>query len=217
MENRMRAEGGAPGALGRAPWVGAGPMTPRQRELVEVIRRDWGGGAIGLSPVDDAGRTVGPFALMVADPAVGHGLLSLLEGFTASSLTLVERELVILIVAAERRAAFMWHGHAPVLQAAGVSRAALDDLASGRVPRLDAPLDALHRFVILLVRNGDADDLDFDEAVGRLGWEKVQASVWLTGTYEMFALAMRTARTPLPEGVSPDDVFVQSGDERKAQ
>lgn len=184
---------------GRVPWASAAPMSEAQRELVDVITRDWGTAAIGLNPIDADGRVLGPFDLMLADPAVGSGLLGLLEAFRHAQLTVIERELVILAVAAGRGSGFMWHAHASALLNAGGDPALLSSIAARKPPVLGEGLDALYRLTHELVSTRDVDDEMFAEATEKLGPVKVQAAVWLVGVYEMFALAMRVARTPDPQ------------------
>lgn len=184
---------------GRAPWASAAPMSEAQLELVEMISRDWGTGVIGLSPVDEEGRLLGPFDLMVADPEVGAGILAMLDGFRHAQLSVIERELIILAVAAARESDFMWQGHASALLNAGGNPAMLDAIAEGKPPALGDSLDTLYRFAHELVSTRDASDGIFAEALDKLGWAKMQAAVWLIGVYEMLALAMRVARTPTPQ------------------
>ncbi|GLZ08413.1 hypothetical protein Acsp03_58790 [Actinomadura sp. NBRC 104412] len=191
------ATGGRP-RLGRAPWTTAGDLDDAQRALVDRIRADWGGGSLGVSPFDDAGRLVGPFDLMAASPRVGAAMLEAASSFRDSDLTVLERELVILVVAAAEDAGFMWAGHHPVALAAGLAPEAAESIRSGAEPRLGEPLRTVHRVARRLADDGDLDDTAFDAALDRLSWRRLQEVVWLTGLYRAFGLAMRVARSPYP-------------------
>lgn len=189
----------SPLRLGRAPWTTAGDLTEPQARLKEQVAATWGGGAVGLSPVDAAGRLVGPFDLMAASPHVGAAVLALATSFRDAELSVAERELVILVVAVAERSTFMWEGHLPVGVAAGLGADTGESLKRGETPQLDGPLATVHRVARALIDDADLDDATFDSAVEELGWPRVQEIVWLTGLYRAFGLAMRVARTPLPE------------------
>lgn len=184
--------------LGRAPWTTAGRVDDAQRALVDRIRADWGEGSLGVSPFDAVGRLVGPFDLMAASPHVGAAVLEAAGSFRDSDLAVVERELVILVVAAAEGAGFMWAGHLPVALAAGLPPEAGEAVRGGGEPRFEEPLRTVHHVARRLVAEGDLDDDAFEEAVDRLGWRRLQEVVWLTGLYRALGLAMRVARTPPP-------------------
>lgn len=184
--------------LGRAPWVTAGELNDDQRALRDRIQADWGGGKVGLSPVDERGRLVGPFDLMAASPGVGGAVLATASSFGTAELTVLERELAILVVAVAEQSPFMWEGHVPVAEAAGLPEAATLAIQRGESPELDEPLVAIHRLARGLTSERDLDDETFEGMVAALGWRRVQEVVWLVGLYQALGLAMRVARTPLP-------------------
>jgi alkylhydroperoxidase family enzyme len=183
---------------GRAPWITAGAMTPEQRAFVDRVRSGWSGGAVGVEPIDAEGRLRGPFDLMAASPAVGGAVLATAGAYRDASLSLAEREVVIVMVAAARDAPFMWAGHAPLLHQAGVDPAPFAGPGSGSHPDLTPTLARVRDVTAALLLEGDLDDALFAAAEDELGWVKVQEIVWLVGLYEAFALAMRVARTPDP-------------------
>ncbi len=198
--------------LGRAPWVTAGDLDDDQRTLAERIAHDWGCGAVGVSPVDGAGRLVGPFDLMAASPAVGRAILDAAGSFRHAELASLDREIAILVVAVAEGAHFMWEGHHPVALAAGLDPGAAQVVKAAGTPRLEEPTRTVHRVARLLVTDGDLDDALFDEAVGRLGWRQLQELVWLVGLYRALGLAMRVARTPAPgTGEAPGEASGEHG------
>ncbi|WP_021591168.1 carboxymuconolactone decarboxylase family protein [Actinomadura welshii] len=209
----MSAAAGGPPRLGRAPWTTAGDLDAAQRGLVDRIRDDWGDGSLGVSPFDSGGRLVGPFDLMAASPHVGAAVLEAAASFRDSDLAVIERELVILVVAVAERAGFMWAGHRPVALAAGLAPEAAESIRAGEVPRFGEPLCTVHRVARRLVDEGDLDDAAFDDAVDRLGWRRLQEVVWLTGLYRALGLAMRVARSPLP-GTDLAGTELEGRDER---
>lgn len=184
--------------LGRAPWTTDGELDDAQRALRDRISDDWGGGAVGLSPVDGDGRLVGPFDLMAASPQVGGAVLAMATSFRDAELSAAERELVILVIAVAEDSEFMWEGHAPVAREAGVPADAIDAIARGDASSTEDPLRTVQDIAQRLATDGDLDDETFTRAVEVLGWRRLQEVVWLTGLYQALGLAMRVARTPLP-------------------
>ncbi|MFI5428996.1 carboxymuconolactone decarboxylase family protein [Aeromicrobium sp. UC242_57] len=124
-------------------------------------------------------------------------------------LPVLEREVVILVVAVAEGSDFMWAGHLPIAVAAGLDPDVGALLRSGTVPRLDEPLLTVHHVARCLVDDADLDDSTFQRAVDLLGWPQVQEIVWLTGLYQAFGLAMRVARTPLPTQADTSDAEEQ--------
>ncbi len=185
--------------LGRAPWTTAGELSAAQKELVDRVRRDWAGGAVGISPVDSNGRLTGPFDLMAASPHVGRAVLEFARSFRNAALTAAERELVILVVAAHEGTPYMWRGHEPVARRAGLTDSAVAAVGRRTVPHLPEPLAGIHEVSRRLCQAGDLDDSEFATAVARLGWPRLQEIVWLVGLYSTLALALRVARSPLAE------------------
>lgn len=185
--------------LGRAPWTTAGPLDDAQRQLRDRIRDDWGGGEVGLSPVDAEGRLLGPFDLMASSPQVGGAVLATAASFRDADLSALERELVILVVAVAEDAPFMWEGHVPVVQQAGLTDEAIDAIARRVTPVLDEPTRTVHDVARRLTTDQDLGDAEFAAAVETLGWRRLQEIVWLVGLYQALGLAMRVARTPLPD------------------
>lgn len=173
-------------------------MSPAQRDFAELVRSRWSGGAVGLEPIDEAGRLLGPFDLMAASPGIGHAVLAVAGSFKDSSLSVAERELVIVLVAAESGSDFMWRGHVPLLTAAGVGDEVVASIRAHAEPGLDGTMAVVHEVAWALIRHGDITDEEFSAAEAALGWRRLQEIVWLIGLYDMLALAMRVARTPVP-------------------
>ncbi|WP_205473628.1 carboxymuconolactone decarboxylase family protein [Nocardioides sp. SYSU D00038] len=188
--------GGTIASLGRVPWTSAGPLTEDQQHLATTIRADWSDAGLGVGPVDDAGRLSGPFDLMVASPRVGRAVLELAGSFRQGLLSPVERETVVLVVAAHDRCGYMWAGHLPLARRVGLA----DDLALALRDGAPLPHDAPRVAALAreLCRTGDVEDEHFERAVEQLGWPRVQEAVWLVGLYRALALAMRVARVTDP-------------------
>jgi hypothetical protein len=191
--------------LGRAPWTTSGPLDDAQRRLRDQIREGWGGGEVGLSPIDEAGQLVGPFDLMAVSPGVGGAILAAATSFREAELTAPERELVILVVAVAEDSAFMWAWHAPAAAEAGLPQRAIDAVRTCSVPSGDETWHAVYDVAHRLSSRRDLDDDEFDAAVEELGWRRLQEVVWLVGLYQALGMAMRVARTPLPTNGQDDD------------
>ncbi|MCR1783425.1 carboxymuconolactone decarboxylase family protein [Nocardioides carbamazepini] len=184
--------------LGRAPWTTAGQLTGDQRAFVALVRDRWSGAGLGIDPVDAQGRLSGPFDLMAASPRVGEAVLDLAGRFREGELTAVERELVILVVAALDGCAYMQDGHEPLALRAGASPDLVTAIRGGR-PRTSGDHLVVRSVAGDLCEHGDLAPHAFEDALTQLGWPRLQEVVWLVGLYRALAMAMRVAQVgPAP-------------------
>ncbi|WP_276967524.1 carboxymuconolactone decarboxylase family protein [Desertimonas flava] len=165
---------------------------------------------VGTVPiVDDAGRLLGPFRVMLASPEVGDAVQALGVALRfGTSLDARRRELVVMTVAGELGSAFEWWAHERAAIAEGIADDVLDDLLSGRRP---AALDAFDQELValarVLTRERRLDDARFHAALTLLGEEGLAELTWLVGYYSMLALALEVfaPENPLVDGVSRSD------------
>jgi len=155
--------------------------------------------------VDEEGRLLGPFGLMLLAPRVGSAVQALGAALRFDeSLAPRSRELAILVVAAHRRSEFEWLAHEQAARAAGFSAVQLQALLDGELPGGLEPIEeTVVRTVRRLLVAGELDDDGYAEAVSALGTDTLAALVWLVGYYSMLATALATFRPPL-RAADPD-------------
>jgi 4-carboxymuconolactone decarboxylase len=173
-----------------------------QRAVYDAITGGPRAGQAGTVPIaDEAGRLLGPFAVMLLTPAIGHAMQQV--GATirfGTALSARERELAILTVAGELRCDFERLAHEPAARAAGLSADQVDAALSGRVPdgtsADEAMICSLAR-VLTATRN--LPDEDYAGGPARRGRARGAQLTWLVGYYGALALALAVFRPVLPE------------------
>jgi AhpD family alkylhydroperoxidase len=202
------ARAAATGLVGRPEQPGpprTAPVRPEdldpERRALHALIADGPRRAQARVPlVDDEGRLLGPFGLMLLSPRIGAAVQAV-----GAALRFDEdlpprlRELAVLMVAAATGSGFEWVAHEQAALAAGADPAQLQDVLDGRLPAglEPAELAGLRVVQALLDRHG-LDDGSYAEARGALGEPGLAAVVWLVGYYEMLATALATFRPPPP-------------------
>jgi 4-carboxymuconolactone decarboxylase len=152
----------------------------------------------GTLPImDDAGRLLGPFAVMLLAPRVGGPLQEVGAALRfATALSDRERELGILAVAAAHRSDFEWRSHEAAARALEITADQLDSIAGGRVPAGLSDAEAMvFRLAATMARDRSLPDADYDAAVASLGPGRLAEVTWLVGYYSALALALSVFRT----------------------
>lgn len=160
----------------------------------------------GTVPImDDAGRLLGPFAVMLLAPSVGDPLQEVGAALRfATTLTDRERELGTLAVASAHRCDFEWRAHEAAARKLDLTPRQLADIADGRVPEGLTDAEAMVcRLAAVMSRDRLLADDDYYAAVALLGVPKLAEVTWLVGYYSTLALALavfRPAGTAGPDG-----------------
>jgi AhpD family alkylhydroperoxidase len=151
----------------------------------------------GTVPImDDAGRLLGPFTVMLLAPRVGGPLQEVGAALRfATSLTSRERELGVLAVAAAHQCDFEWRAHEAAARNLEITAAQLDAIAGGQAPEGLAEAEAMvFRLAAMMARDRSLPDADYDAAVALLGAVKLAELTWLVGYYSALALALAVFR-----------------------
>jgi 4-carboxymuconolactone decarboxylase len=151
------------------------------------------------------GELLGPFAAMVAHPAVGDPLQRLGAALRyETSLPDVTREVVILTVAVHHRSEYEWYAHAAVAAHIGLSDEVVQALHQGDEPRgVDEETRCAWRLAVLLLRREPLTDDLFaavESALGSTGLIEVTA---LVGYYSLLAQLIEVFAIGLPAGAAP--------------
>ena len=170
----------------RLPPLDPAALSPAQAEAVEAIASGPRGGVIG------------PFIPMLRSPELMDRTQRLGE-FLRYRCSVPERlrEWAIIVTARCWRQAFEWQVHAPLAHKAGVSAAAIAELAAGETP-LSAAEDerTIHAFCAALHLSRGVDDALYAQAVALLGEQGTVELTGLCGYYAMLAMMLNMARTP---------------------
>jgi 4-carboxymuconolactone decarboxylase len=171
-------------------------LTEEQRRTYDAVAAGRRGHANVLG-----GRIAGPLTIWLHAPLIGKTQQAL-GAVLRFDLSLRPRvaELVILSVAHDARSGFQILAHEAMASDAGLTHEQIEALRDGREPDLDDPVElTAWRTAARLLRAGDLDDAEYDEAVTALGEQGLVELVTLVGYYRLLALQIRVF------GVSADE------------
>jgi AhpD family alkylhydroperoxidase len=173
-----------------------------QRALYEAITGGPRASQAGTVPItDEAGRLLGPFAVMLLTPEVGNAVQQVGAKIRfAAALTARERELAILAVAGVLRSDFERLAHEPAALRAGLTQDQVNAVLSGQVPNGLSAYEALiGRLAQAMTADRNLSDDDYAAGVAALGRERLAELTWLVGYYSALALSLAVFRPFLPE------------------
>jgi alkylhydroperoxidase family enzyme len=184
----------------RVPLVHAADLSAEQRELYDQVTGGPRKGSL-VPMVDDRGRLLGPFGLMLFTPGIGAAVQELGAALRfKGDLAPTCRELAILTIAAELQSEFEWLAHVGQAVACGVTESVLEQLLADEPADLSEPVE---RCVVsttrALARRRLLTDAEYVYAVDTLGVAGLAELTWLCGYYMMLALALEVFSPPLPD------------------
>ncbi|HEY0934186.1 MAG TPA: carboxymuconolactone decarboxylase family protein [Trebonia sp.] len=197
--------GGAPGFQNLPPRLGLtdpADLDDARRALYDAITGGPRASQAGTVPItDEAGRLLGPFAVMLLSPGIGDAVQQVGAQLRfAAGLTGRERELAILAVAGELRSDFERLAHEPAARQLGLSQAQVNAVLSGRVPAGLTDQEALTcRLARVMTAERNLADDDYAAGTEGLGRERLAELTWLVGYYSALALALAVFRPALPD------------------
>ena len=186
----------------RLDLIAPADLDEAQRVLYEAITGGPRASQAGTVPIaDDAGRLLGPFAVMLLTPEVGNAVQQVGAKIRFSAtLTGRERELGILAVAGELRSDFERLAHEPAARKLGLTQDQVNAVLSGRVPGgLSADEALVCRLARVMTADRNLGDEDYQAGAAVLGKERLAELTWLVGYYSALALALAVFRPVLPE------------------
>jgi 4-carboxymuconolactone decarboxylase len=181
-------------AQDRLPPIPAEKLTDAQKRAIEEFK------------TARSAEVSGPFVALLRSPEVMTRARAMGDYLRFRS-TLPPRlsEFVILLISRSWTQQYEWNAHAPLARQAGVSAETIAAIADGRRPEtMTADEDALYTLIDELLRNHSVSDPTYARAVERFHEAGVIDALGLAGYYTMLAMAMNTARTPLPAGARPE-------------
>ncbi len=190
--------------LGRLPAPKRSELDAARASLYDEITS--GVRANGPFPlVDEEGRLLGPFAAMLANPAVGDALQRLGVAIrTSTVLAAREREVAILEVARLGGSGYERWAHERVASSIGMTREELLALRRGEDAKTFSEREKLvRRIVASLCEHGEVGDLLFEEAQAALGRVAFADLVHLVGYYRLLSSSLAAWEIPVPDGIEP--------------
>ena len=181
-------------AQNRMPPLSEDQMTPEQRAAVEEFEAARGTDRFG-----------GPFMVLLRSPEMMNRARNVGDYVRfRSALPPRLSEFVILLTARHWTQNYEWYVHAPIAEREGLDAAVIEAVADGRRPAdLADDEAAVYDFCMELLRTHGVSDPTYARMVEHLGEKGVIDAIGILGYYQLLAMAMNTARTPLPEGVEP--------------
>jgi 4-carboxymuconolactone decarboxylase len=178
-----------------------GELDEPQRALYDAITGGPRASQAGTVPIiDEAGRLVGPFAVMLLAPEVGDAVQRVGAKIRfATALTGRERELGILSVAGVLRCDFERLAHEPAARKLGLTPAQISTALSGEVPDgLTGDEALVCRLAQVMTAERNLGDADYADGVAALGNQRLAELTYLVGYYSALALSLAVFRPVLP-------------------
>ena len=181
-------------AQNRMPPLSEDQMTPEQKAAVEEFK--------AARNTDGFG---GPFMVLLRSPEMMNRARNVGDYVRfRSALPPRLSEFVILLTARHWTQNYEWYVHAPIAEHEGLDAAVIEAVADGRRPaELAGDEAAVYDFCMELLRNHEVSDPTYARMVEHLGESGVIDAIGILGYYQLLAMVMNTARTPLPDGVEP--------------
>ena len=198
----------------RLDLIAPADLNDAQRAVYEAITGGPRASQAGTVPiVDESGRLLGPFAVMLLTPEVGNAMQQVGAKIRfATELTARERELGILAVAGELRSDFERLAHEPAALRAGLTKAQVNAVLSGLVPGGLAGDEALIcRLARVMTADRNLSDEDYETGLATLGEQRLAELTWLVGYYSALALSLAVFRPFLPESFTPGYAGPEAG------
>jgi 4-carboxymuconolactone decarboxylase len=167
-------------------------MTPEQKAMIDHL----------LS--GERGTVTGPFNVLLRSPEMGD----LAQRFGAemryhSSIPRKLNEFAILITARHWNSQYEWYAHHRDGLKYGLEPAAVDALAAGKKPTMDADEQVIYNFCTELLNTKQVSDATFNATKAKFGERGVVDLIGTIGYYNMVSMILNVDRYPLPDGEKP--------------
>jgi 4-carboxymuconolactone decarboxylase len=189
----------------RLDLIAPAELAPAQRALYDAITGGPRASQAGTVPIaDEAGRLLGPFAIMLLSPEVGNAMQQVGAKLRfGTALTGRERELAILTVAGALNSEFERLAHVPAARSLSLTEPQINAALAGRTEGgLSADEAMVARLALAMTVDRTLSDDDYANGVAALGQERLAELTWLVGYYSALALSLAVFRPVLPESFS---------------
>jgi len=151
------------------------------------------------------GEVRGPFITLLRSPAVAGAVQQLGEYLRyRSPLDRRLAEMATLMAARHWSQQYEWNAHHVHAMKAGLSPDVAAAIAEGRRPETMATDETvLYDMLTEAMQNRSVSDVTYAKALAQFGEQQLLELLVIAGYYAMLAMVLNVARTPLPEGRSP--------------
>lgn len=146
------------------------------------------------------GSLTGPWNVLLRSPEL-MGRVRGLSDYVRFNSSLPPRlsEFVILITAREWSQGYEWQAHFPLAVKGGLNPEIAKAIGEGRRPKgMAEDEEALYDFCTELLQNRSVSDATYARAVAKFGERGILDAIGLSGHYQLIAMVLNTARTPVP-------------------
>jgi len=180
----------------RYPVIDPANFTPEQKRFAEEMKKP---------PRNGNANNPGPFRVYFRSPEFGLNAIEMSD-YLRWGTGLDDRltELAIIIAARNWNSAYIWRAHYPAAVKGGLDPSVGADIAAGRRPTKMKDDEALiYDFLTQMYRDKDISDATFNAMKAKFGEKGVTNIMGLAGYYGITAMALITAKQPVPPGDEP--------------
>lgn len=180
----------------RYPVIDPASFTPEQKKFAEEMMQP---------PRNGNANNPGPFRVYFRSPEFGLHAIEMSD-YLRWGTGLPDRltELAIIIAARNWNSAYIWRAHYPAAVKGGLDPSVGADIAAGRRPTKMKDDEALiYDFLTQMYRDKEITDSTFNAMKAKFGEKGVTNIMGLAGYYGITAMALITAKQPVPPGDEP--------------
>ena len=180
----------------RYPVIDPATFTPEQKRFAEEMMKP---------PRNGNANNPGPFRVYFRSPEFGLNAIEMSD-YLRWGTGLEDRltELAIIIAARNWNSAYIWRAHYPAAVKGGLDPSVGADIAAGRRPtKMKADEALIYDFLTQMYRDKDISDATFNAMKAKFGEKGVTNIMGLAGYYGITAMALITAKQPVPPGDEP--------------
>jgi 4-carboxymuconolactone decarboxylase len=180
----------------RYPVIDPASFTPEQKKFAEEMMKP---------PRNGNANNPGPFRVYFRSPEFGLNAIEMSD-YLRWGTGLEDRltELAIIIAARNWNSAYIWRAHYPAAVKGGLDPSVGADIAAGRRPtKMKADEALIYDFLTQMYRDKDISDATFNAMKAKYGEKGITNIMGLAGYYGITAMALITAKQPVPPGDEP--------------
>ena len=180
----------------RYPVIDPATFTPEQKRFAEEMMKP---------PRNGNANNPGPFRVYFRSPDFGLNAIEMSD-YLRWGTGLPDRltELAIIIAARNWNSAYIWRAHYTAAVKGGLDPSVGADIAAGRRPTKMKEDEALiYDFLTQMYRDKEISDATFNAMKAKYGEKGITDIMGLAGYYGITAMALITAKQPVPPGDEP--------------
>jgi len=180
----------------RYPVINPANFTPEQKRFADEMVKP---------PRNGNANNPGPFRVYFRSPEFGLNAIEMSD-YLRWGTGLDDRltELAIIIAARNWNSAYIWRAHYPAAVKGGLDPSVGADIAAGRRPTKMKEDEALiYDFLTQMYRDKEITDATFNAMKAKFGEKGITNIMGLAGYYGITAMALITAKQPVPPGNEP--------------